>query len=170
MSANRARLAQSRIHLGVASALLAYWLAHPTATSILWGVVAALPGEAIRIWGSGHLEKEREVTRSGPYRFVRHPLYLGSTIIGIGFAVATDSVWSAVVVVAYLAATLIAAMRTEEATLERRYGPEYAAYRAGRAPAMIRPFSWARVMSNREYRAITGFVVAIALLWGRMQF
>jgi hypothetical protein len=164
-----ARLAQSRIHIGLASAAIAYWLARPTPDSILAGVLVALPGEAIRIWGSGHLEKEREVTRSGPYRFVRHPLYLGSSIIGVGFAVATDSLWSAVVVVAYLAATLAAAIRTEEATLERRYGPEYAAYRVGRAPAMIRRFSWARVMSNREYRAITGFVVAIALLWLRMR-
>ena len=168
MTAIWARLAQSRIHIGLASAVVAYWLARPTPDSILWGVLVAIPGEAIRIWGSGHLEKEREVTRSGPYRFVRHPLYLGSTIIGVGFAVATHSLWSAIVVVAYLAATLMAAIRTEEATLERRYGAEYAAYRAGRAPAMIRQFSWARVMSNREYRAITGFVVAIGLLWLRM--
>ena len=39
-------------------------------------------GEALRIWAAGHLEKGREVTASGPYRWTRHPLYLGSTIIG----------------------------------------------------------------------------------------
>ena len=39
------------------------------------------------------------MTASGPYRLTRHPLYLGSTIIGIGFAVASANGWAAVVVV-----------------------------------------------------------------------
>lgn len=35
-------------------------------------------GAAIRIWGSGNLRKNREVTTTGVYRMVRHPLYTGS--------------------------------------------------------------------------------------------
>ena len=52
----------------------------------------ALAGEAIRFWAAGHLNKSREVTRSGPYRFVAHPLYLGSSVIGAGLAIASHSV------------------------------------------------------------------------------
>ena len=163
------RLARARIHLGILSAALAYWLARPTPETIGWGAVIALPGEAIRVWASGHLQKEREVTRSGPYRRVRHPLYLGSAIIGVGFAIATWSVWSALVVLLYLGVTLTAAIRTEEARLASRYGGEYAAYREGRAAPVRRAFSWAQVMSNREYRALAGFAIALGLLWLRMR-
>jgi len=50
----------------------------------LFCVVVAACGELLRLWAAGHLEKSREVTTSGPYRFTRHPLYMGSTLIGIG--------------------------------------------------------------------------------------
>ena len=48
-------------------------------------------GEALRIWAAGHLEKGREVTRSGPYRWTRHPLYIGSAIIALGVVIAARS-------------------------------------------------------------------------------
>ena len=51
------------------------------AQSLLIGLVVALAGETLRIWAAGHIEKGREITRSGPYRYVRHPLYLGSSLM-----------------------------------------------------------------------------------------
>ena len=160
-------LARFRVPLGFAFAALAFWFARPTMTSLLLGLVAALAGEGLRIWAAGHLEKGREVTRSGPYRFVRHPLYLGSSLMGLGFAVAARSAIAAAVVVIYLAATLVAAMRTEEAALDARFAGEYAAYREGRAARSDRPFSVARVLANREPRAVAGLAVAWAILYWR---
>ena len=55
------------------------------------GGVVTLVGEACRIWAAGHLEKGLEVTRSGPYRLTRHPLYIGSAIIAAGVAIAAAS-------------------------------------------------------------------------------
>ncbi len=52
----------------------------------------AIAGEALRIWAAGHLNKSREVTSSGPYRWFAHPLYVGSSIMGVGLAVASGSV------------------------------------------------------------------------------
>ena len=89
----------------------------------------AVAGEAIRVWAAGHLNKSREVTRSGPYRFVAHPLYLGSSVIGAGLAVASGSVAVVVIVAAYLAITLTAAIRSEEAFLRRTFGGDYDEYR-----------------------------------------
>ena len=108
------------------------------------------------------------VTASGPYRFSRHPLYLGSTIIGVGFAIAAASVAAACVVVAYLAITLTAAMRGEEAHLTEKFGTAYPAYREGRAPGGQRRFSMTRVISNREYRAVAGLGAVLALLWWKV--
>ena len=110
-------LQRRRVAIGFLLAIVVYWLAHPTPSSIVAGLLIALPGEILRIWAAGHITKGREVTQSGPYRLVRHPLYLGSAIMGVGFAVATWSVVPAVVIIAYLATTIPAAMRAEEAEL-----------------------------------------------------
>src|SRR5688572_26699495 len=91
-----ARLARLRVPLGYAVAVLAVWLADPTARSRAAGAAVASVGEALRIWAAGHLEKGREVTASGPYAYTRHPLYAGSTILGAGFAIASASVVVAV--------------------------------------------------------------------------
>jgi protein-S-isoprenylcysteine O-methyltransferase Ste14 len=160
-------LARLRVPLGFVSAALALWLARPTTFSITVGMAVAACGEAIRIWAAGHLEKGREITRSGPYRWVRHPLYVGSSVMGAGFVLASRSLLVAALVAAYLIVTLTAAIRTEEALLDARFDGEYSAYREGRAPAVDRAFSLARVRANREYRAALGVLLAIALLWWR---
>jgi hypothetical protein len=43
-------------------------------------------GLVIRSWGAGHLVKNDLLVRSGPYAYVRHPFYLGTLCIGVGFA------------------------------------------------------------------------------------
>ena len=148
--------------------MAAYWLATPSASSIAIGLVLALPGEALRIWAAGHLDKGREITRSGPYRFVRHPLYLGSTVLGAGFIVAAWNWRVALLVGAYLAIALVASMRAEESALDERFPGAYSAYRAGQAAPVDRAFSRARVFANREHRAMAGFVAGFLLLIVRM--
>jgi protein-S-isoprenylcysteine O-methyltransferase Ste14 len=162
------RLARYRVHLGFLAAVAALVLARPNPASWTAGLLIATAGELIRLWAAGHIEKGREITRSGPYRFVRHPLYLGSTLIGVGFSVAAWSLPVAVLCVVYLGLTLAAAVRTEEATLDARFAGAYSAYREGRAEPVARRFSWARVMANREYRAVTGLIAAFAYLYWRM--
>ena len=158
------RIARLRVPIGFVSAVLVLWLAHPTARSLAIGTIIAVVGEALRVWAAGHLEKGREVTVSGPYAFTRHPLYVGSTIIGIGLAVGSASGVAGVVIASYLAITLSAAVRTEEAHLTEKFGAAYPEYRAGRGANARREFSFARVMRNREYRAIAGLVIAVAVL------
>jgi protein-S-isoprenylcysteine O-methyltransferase Ste14 len=157
------RIARLRVTLGFIFGVLAIWLAQPTRGSLIAGASVALVGEAIRVWASGHLEKGREVTTSGPYRFTRHPLYLGSTLIGVGLGVASAHAVVAVIVIAYLAITLTAAVRTEEAHLTDKFGAAYPAYRAGKADGVFRQFSPARAVRNREYRAALGLLLVLAV-------
>jgi protein-S-isoprenylcysteine O-methyltransferase Ste14 len=157
-------LARFRVFLGFVFAALALWLATPSGTSLLLGGAIMIAGECLRLWASGHLEKSREVTRSGPYRFTRHPLYLGSSLIGIGFAIAASHAGVALIVITYLLLTLTAAMRSEEAHLREKFGDDYDAYAEKRAAPMERAFSWRRALHNREYEAVAGLVAALALL------
>lgn len=158
------RIARWRVTLGFLFAAIVLWLAEPTRTSLLWGALAAGVGELIRIWAAGHVEKSREVTRSGPYQFTRHPLYLGSSIIGIGIAVASASWLVAAIVLGYLAVTITATIRAEEAHLREKFGGEYDAYAARSAPPMIRSFSMRRALDNREHHTVAGLVVGLLLL------
>ena len=158
------RIARLRVTIGFIAGMAALWLAQPTVLSLALGTTVAAIGEAIRVWAAGHLEKGREVTRSGPYALTRHPLYLGSSLIGIGLAIASASLVVAVLVVAYLAITLTAAIRTEEAHLTDKFGAAYPAYREGRGAVERRYFSFARAMRNREYRAILGLLFVMGVL------
>lgn len=157
-------IARRRVAAGFMLGALAFWFARPTPQTLAIGSLVAAAGEAVRIWAAGHLEKGREVTASGPYALTRHPLYLGSALIAAGIAIASDRLVIAILVAAYMAITIAAAIRTEEAQLTERFGPQYPAYRAGRATAVTRRFSAARAIRNREYRALLGLVAALALL------
>ena len=157
-------LARRRIALGFLAAVAALVLARPTPLTWWIGLVTAIAGEAIRIWAAGHLEKGREITRSGPYQWSRHPLYVGSSIIAAGIVVASRSVPVAIVTAFYMGATITAAIRTEEAFLRRTFGDAYDRYQQSRNVPSSRRFSVERVMRNREYRAFAGLAVGFALL------
>lgn len=132
------------------------------------GAAVGTFGEAVRIWAAGHLEKGREITRTGPYAITRHPLYAGSSIMGLGFAIAAHSVIVGVLVALYLGLTIAAAIRSEEAHLTEKFGAAYPEYRDGKAEPAERRFSLARAWRNREYRALLGFAVVLALLAVRL--
>ncbi len=157
-------IARLRVALGFTCGVLVLWLATPTRTTIAAGLAVAVVGEGFRFWAAGHLNKSREVTRSGPYRFVAHPLYVGSSVIGAGLAVASGRVAVAVIVAAYLAITLTAAIRSEEAFLRRAFGGDYDAYKRTGLVDTARRFSLARALANREYRAVAGLLAALLLM------
>ena len=139
-------------------------LAQPTWISLAWGSAVALIGEAIRVWSAGHLEKSREVTRSGPYAWTRHPLYLGSSIIAAGLAVVSNRVIVAALIAVYVGTFIPAAIRAEEAHLREKFGGDYDAYASRRTAPMQRPFSLSRALANREHHTIAGVLLGLAVL------
>jgi hypothetical protein len=160
------RLARLRVPLGFLFALLVLWQAQPTGQTLFRGGLVAIAGEALRIWAAGHLNKSREVTTSGPYRWIRHPLYAGSSIMGAGLAIASNSPVVAALIALYLLTTITAAIRSEEAFLREKFGDQYERYRRGSAGpgTAARRFSLGQAIANREYRAVIGLAVAVLLL------
>jgi protein-S-isoprenylcysteine O-methyltransferase Ste14 len=157
-------LAKRRVTLGFVTTVAALVLARPTWATWRAGLVVALVGEAIRIWAAGHLEKDREVTSSGPYRWTSHPLYVGSSILALGVVIAGRSVPLGILAAVYMGTTIAAAIRMEEAFLRRTFGDAYDRYRQSYAEQTARRFSVARAVRNREYRAVTGLAIGFALL------
>jgi protein-S-isoprenylcysteine O-methyltransferase Ste14 len=158
------RIARWRVALGFLFGAIVFWLARPTWGSLIAGGSLAIAGEAVRIWAAGHIEKSREVTSSGPYRWTRHPLYLGTSIIAAGIAIAARSWMVAALVGVYVLVPLWSAIRAEEAHLRDKFGADYEAYAARQASPMVRSFSAARALANREHHTIAGLLAGLTLL------
>jgi len=76
----------------------------------------------IRALASGHVRKNEALATSGPYAYTRNPLYLGSLLIGIGFAVAARSWWVGVALVVMFFAIYLPVIRDEESFLLPDFG------------------------------------------------
>src|SRR5260370_38883327 len=124
-----------RVPLGFLFAVLYFWLARPTWRFIAIGAIAIVPGLLIRALASGHVRKNEALATSGPYAYTRNPLYLGSLLIGIGFAVAARSWWVGVALLVMFLAIYLPVIRDEEAFLRQKF-PEVEEY-ARRVPRMF---------------------------------
>lgn len=159
-----------RVPLGFLFAAAYIWLAHPTVRSIIAGACISLIGLLIRALASGHVTKNEQLTTSGPYAYTRNPLYFGSFILAVGFAVASRSWWVALIATVMFVAIYVPVIRGEENFL-RSHFPEFEEY-ASRVPRLfprLRPyqtsatsFSWDLYWKHREYNAALGAAFMIA--------
>jgi len=168
-----------RVPLGFVFALLYFWLARPSWRSIALGTIAIGPGLLIRALASGHVRKNEMLATSGPYAYTRNPLYLGSLLIGIGFAVAARSWWVGIALVLMFLAIYLPVIRDEEVFLRQKF-PEFEEY-SQRVPRMfprIAPqsgaetslggFSFDLYLKHREYNALLGSVFLTGALIVKM--
>ena len=79
---------------------------------------------------------EPELVTTGPYRFVRHPIYTGIILAAVGTAVAGNWLW--LTVVALMAGYFVYAAVVEERYLTVQFPDAYPAYR--RSTWMLVPF------------------------------
>ena len=107
------------------------------------GLAAALmlAGTALAFWSAWYLgtsfsllPQARTLVTGGPYRYVRHPIYLGGLLITLGEVWLRFSPLVVVLNVVFVAAQIVR-LRCEEEVLERNF-PAYRAYR-GRTSALI---------------------------------
>jgi protein-S-isoprenylcysteine O-methyltransferase Ste14 len=111
------------------------------------GLVLVLCGVAFTLWarfvldgnwsGAATLKADHTLTRTGPYRITRHPIYTGILVALSGTALQRGSLAS-VLGVLLCAAALWLKLNIEEQLMIQRFGNDYLAYRA-RVPALF-PF------------------------------
>src|SRR5580700_1386030 len=106
---------------------------HPAA--IAWSLALVLPGLALRAAASGTVKKNRELAVTGPYAYTRNPLYLGSTLIAAGFALALLSWPVALLLAVGFAAIYIPVIVSEERFLRATF-PEFESY-CRRVPRLV---------------------------------
>ncbi len=168
--------------------LLAFFSPSPLGFAL--SVPFFLVGLGLRSWGAGHLVKNDALIMTGPYAYLRHPLYAGTILIATGFAV---------LFVGWLGLALVAGIwpwfafryfprkeSSEGARLEALYGYEFASYREavpalwprwGRRKALgstghdsdeNRQWTLHRYSENNELGTLIAVIGALCLLWFRV--
>lgn len=160
-----------RVPSGIALAALFAFLADPVLPTLLLGLPFCILGLAIRAWAAGHLRKDERLTVSGPYAFVRNPLYIGSLLVALGCVIAAARAELALLAGLYFLLVYLPVVELEEQHLSELF-PSFRQY-AGRVRAFLptvperlppESFSFGLYKRNREHRALTGFAAVYAFL------
>jgi protein-S-isoprenylcysteine O-methyltransferase Ste14 len=140
-------------------------------------MVVTATGLVLRGWSAGTIRKGETLTTSGPYAFLRNPLYMGSFLIGAGLAVAGGSWLWLVLFVGFFVVVYGPTMAAEAERLTEQFGQRYVDYSA-EVPAFIPRltpfrgaeadslalFTWSQYERNREWEALLGAAAAYAAL------
>jgi protein-S-isoprenylcysteine O-methyltransferase Ste14 len=164
-------VARLRVPFGFVLVLAFAWFAHPSLGSLLTGLPVSLLGLGLRAWAAGHLEKNRDLAQSGPYAYVRNPLYIGTLLVAGGLVIAARQWGLALLFGAVFLFVYLPAIQLEEQHLRDLF-PGFGDY-AKRVPALwptlqplasVQAFRGTLYVYNREYQALLGFAAGMALL------
>jgi protein-S-isoprenylcysteine O-methyltransferase Ste14 len=110
------------------------------------GIALCALGIGLAIWARAHLgrnwgmpmsrKENPELVTTGPYRFVRHPIYGGILLAMLGSTIGASIVWLLPLVVS--CAYFIYSARAEEKLMLKQFPAQYSAY--GQRTKMMLPF------------------------------
>jgi len=164
-------VARLRVPGGFLLVLAFGWLARPSVLSMEIGLPIAVAGLLLRAWAAGHLEKNTRLATSGPYAWVRNPLYLGTLLTACGLVAASRRPVLAVLFALVFGLVYLPAIQLEEEYLQKLF-PDFTEY-ASRVHALWpqRPAHPANAhfradlyVRNEEYQALFGFLAGAAWL------
>lgn len=161
------------------------YFAEPLWHTVVIGVLFISIGELLRIWAVGYagastrartLGAARDLVTTGPYGYVRNPLYLGNFLLSLGVCLVANVYWLIAVLVIGYFFQYLPIIAVEESYLVESCGTVYQAYR-DRVPRFIpqfhpypepspHDFSWTRAIKS-EKRTFTAIVCVIGLIFAR---
>lgn len=138
------------------------------------GLASVGAGLLVRSWAAGVIVKRTALATVGPYALVRHPLYVGSFFIALGFALVMDDGLALIATPILYWVIYLPVMREEERELAAHFGEAWRSYAARtgtvipRAPLSTAKaeWSWRRWWRNREWRMWPQTVLILAVLEG----
>lgn len=164
-------VAKLRVPCGFVLVAAFLWLSAPTWISLAAGLPVSIAGLVVRGWAAGHLEKNTTLGDSGPYAYVRNPLYLGTLTVAAGFVIASRRWELGMLFAGVFLLIYLPVVELEEQHLRSLFSG-YADY-ARRVPKLVplispakcsKHFQWSLYRRNREYEALLGFLAGVAVL------
>lgn len=113
------------------------------------GGILVLIGTTARVYASGYILKNRQLATSGPYGFVRHPLYTGNILIIIGFSISSAVWWTVLVALFFFWFYYPTAIEYEDRKLRGIFGERWEAW-AGEVPALMPRLAGAASLGDGE--------------------
>ncbi len=110
------------------------WFDWEIEKTFVWplGICIFLMGAIIRIWAQQHLRYglrvRKNLTITGPYSFVRNPLYIGNILICLGAIIISELLWFVPATLLYHLYLYSLVVRYEEIHLLEKYGESYRRY------------------------------------------
>jgi protein-S-isoprenylcysteine O-methyltransferase Ste14 len=144
-------------------------LADPLIAPALLFITAGL---LVRSWAAGTLRKRQQLATTGPYAWVRNPLYAGSFLMMIGFGTLVQDAMTLWIVIGPVAWLYWYAVQCEERNLNRLFPEQWPAYAAS-VPRFfprrlmvprIADWSLAQWLRNSEYQAWLGSLLALVAI------
>jgi protein-S-isoprenylcysteine O-methyltransferase Ste14 len=140
-----------------------------------WGLIGLLMvlfGVAIRSWAAGVIHKCEQLATKGPYSISRHPLYLGSLLIAIGFCTILADEENIFIVPIMFLLLYIPTILKEERELREKFTTQWEKYSKNtsfffpkKLPYnFLTPWSFSQWLKNREYRALSTGCVSLLIL------
>ncbi len=129
-------------------------------------------GLAVRSWAAGTLHKHSQLTMTGPYAMVRHPLYLGSFMMMVGLCTLIDDYENIFFVLGPFTLLYVFGVLHEERQLSQKFGEAWTQY-VQMTPRFI-PRRWPnnafgtwtlnQWIRNREYQAVGAVILGLIAL------
>jgi protein-S-isoprenylcysteine O-methyltransferase Ste14 len=101
---------------------------------LIWplGIGLVFIGFILRIWAQQHLHYRLKVgmslTTTGPYSFIRNPIYVGNMLLCLGAVITSELLWLAPITLFYCLSIYSLVVRYEEEHLLEKYGEPYRRY------------------------------------------
>jgi protein-S-isoprenylcysteine O-methyltransferase Ste14 len=133
------------------------------------GLTLVLAGIGLRSWAAGILKKLSQLATTGPYGVIRHPLYVGSFLIAIGFCVLIDDTENICFVLGPFLLLYVLGIWREERRLSEHFGANWQSY-AQATPRFfprrvtreaLAGWNLGQWLNNREYRAACTALVGL---------
>ena len=161
------------------------YFAKPVWHTVAVGVPFIVSGELLRIWAVGYagastrartLGAARDLVTTGPYGYVRNPLYLGNFLLSLGVCFVANVYWLVAVLIIGYFCQYLPIIALEEAYLLESCGSAYRTYR-GQVPRFLpqfrsyrdpstHDFSFARAIKS-EKRTLTAIICVVGLIFAR---
>lgn len=147
--------------------LVMLYFSEPFIPAIYWGIVLLIIGESIRIWAVRHAggrTRTRKVgakslVTSGPFAYVRNPLYLGNMLLYLGIVLIAGGMHMWILFFVALIFFIIQyslIVSLEQETLTKKFGDEYLIY-CENVPALfprLRPWKNNTNLESTKYKKV----------------
>jgi len=135
------------------------------------GMFLVLSGVGLRSWAAGIIHKTKLLATIGPYSLTRHPLYIGSLLMAIGFCTIIGDLRNFLVISAIVIIFYVPKIRREETRLAHTFGEEWTQYTRRTSifyprtvPDIHAHWSFNQWLGHREYYALCTCLIVLALL------